>query len=287
MDLLYAGIAASGAEAHRRASHELRLIRRGRGGPRAGASRRRDKTQANPRACSTPRGRRRRRHGRTDRVCAPSHAQGRHGGRVHVGPVDQRCRTPDARRIGADIAASAEQSEFCQSRAHAARSTREVAACCAAYMDLHASVRRSSPRRRRLESPGGAVSRANASVAAGGAADGRRRRRHRHSLTACDVRLLAAYSACHGRVRALPDPRAQGGATMSRSLAAGFRAAVANVGTERSRHTLDVYLIVWVTRARGPVRWVVRDNDVAPPVSRDAHRPSSRPLKTRAYSTRR
>ena len=132
-------------------------------------------------------------------------------------------------RIGADDAASAELAEFCRAALHECM-TREDAASLPAYVDLHASVASLISAAAGGESPGGespapvpgSGAGSGAEMDAAAAAIG-------HSLTACDVRLLAAYSA--GTVRSTPpDPRAAqagAGATMSRSLAAGFHAAVA------------------------------------------------------------
>ena len=130
--------------------------------------------------------------------------------------------------VGADDAASAELAEFCRAALHECM-TREDAASLPAYVDLHASVASL------ISAAAGESATVTATVTEGasdatsagsGAEMGAAAAAIGHSLTACDVRLLAAYSAGTAR-SGHPDPRAQGGATMSRSLAAGFRAAVA------------------------------------------------------------
>ena len=134
-------------------------------------------------------------------------------------------------RIGADDAASAELAEFCRAALHECM-TREDAASLPAYVDLHASVASliSAAAAAGGESPGGESPAPVPGAGAGSGAEmGATAAAIGHSLTACDVRLLAAYSAGTAR-SAPPDPRAAqagAGATMSRSLAAGFHAAVA------------------------------------------------------------
>ena len=104
--------------------------------------------------------------------------------------------------VGAADAAAAELAEFCRAALHECMS-REEPSALPAYVDMHASVAA-------LLSRAGS---SNASNATCDAAIG-------HSLTACDVRLLAAYSVGS-------DSSTDSSATMSRSLAAGFHATVA------------------------------------------------------------
>ena len=163
--------------------------------------------------------------------------------------------------IGADDAASAELAEFCRAALHECM-TREDAASLPAYVDLHASVASliSAAAAAGGESPGGespapvpgSGAGSGAEMDAAAAAIG-------HSLTACDVRLLAAYSAGTAR-SAPPDPRAAqagAGATMSRSLAAGFHAAVAkaleDIGYASPGGLLRRYLVGEDVGANGSV----------------------------------
>ena len=104
--------------------------------------------------------------------------------------------------VGAADAAAAELAEFCRAALHECMS-REEPSALPAYVDMHASVAA-------LLSRAGS---SNASNATCDAAIG-------HSLTACDVRLLAAYSVGS-------DSSTDSSATISRSLAAGFHATVA------------------------------------------------------------
>ena len=146
-------------------------------------------------------------------------------------------------RIGSDDIASAELAEFCRAALHECM-TREDAGALPAYVDLHASVAS-------LISAAASESASHESAKSGEAAGWGTRETSDaaaaigHSLTACDVRLLAAYSA---GTRAHGTP-AQGGATMSASLAAGFHASVAealeNLGYEESgaRGLLRRYLL--------------------------------------------